>query len=92
MEEEGCSGGKDLLTLLNLTRDGTEAQISPLKAGFCKRLLCEYVNVGGCGCGCAHMFVCLRVPVQRCLNKFACLHVLYADTYGRGDGGTLNGT
>lgn len=92
-EEEGCSGGKDLLTLLNLTRDGTEAQISPLKAGFCKRLLCEYVNVGVKWCVSVHICLCVCArPVQRCLNKFACLHILYADTHGRGDGGTLNGT
>lgn len=48
-----------MLTLLNLTRDRTKAQISPLKACFCKRLVCEYVNVGMKVAGeCAHMFMC----------------------------------
>lgn len=61
-EEEGCSGGKDLLTLLNLTRDGTKAQISPFKAGFCKRLLCEYVNTGvKCAVTRACTYVCVAV-------------------------------
>lgn len=64
-EEEGCSGGKDLLTLLNLTRDRTKAQISPLKACFCKRLVCEYVNVGMKVVGeCAHMFMCSYAPTS----------------------------
>lgn len=65
-EEEGCSGGKDLLTLLNLTRDGTEAQISPLKAGFCKRLLCEYLNDGVKWC--VSVRICLCVCMRLCFG------------------------
>ncbi len=38
------------------------------------------------------MFVCLHAPVRLCLNKFACLHILYADTYSRNDSSALNGT
>lgn len=82
-EEEGCSGGKDLLTLLNLTRDRTEAQISLSKLAFAKGC-CDYANIGVkwrvCECVRAYVgvFVCACAFVFKQVCLFAhtiCRHV-----------------
>lgn len=73
-----------MLTLLNLTRDGTKAQISPFKAGVCKRLPCEYVNTGvkrGGGAG-VHICLCCCVLVNGCAT--VCTFYMHT-TYRRND-------
>lgn len=63
-----------MLTLLNLTRDGAEAQISPLKSWLLQKVAGKKKG-DVCVCMCVHLFVLL------CLNKLDCLHIIYADMY-----------